>query len=60
MDKNISDPRPAVKPEPADAAPTPTPDGELSTDDLNKVSGGSRLEELGHDMRKGIVANFRV
>jgi hypothetical protein len=45
MDKNISDPRPAEKPEPAAAAPTPTPDGDLSTDDPRAdVSSRKRMK----------------
>jgi hypothetical protein len=59
MDTKTTDPAPSETPEPAITTPATTPDGELSNDDLNKVSGGSHVQ-ANHDMKKGIVDNFRA
>jgi hypothetical protein len=60
MDTKTTDPTPTETPEPTTATPASTPDGELSNDDLNKASGGSRLQQAHHDMKKSIVDNFRA
>jgi hypothetical protein len=58
MDTKTTDPTPTETPEPATTTPasTPTPDGELSNDDLNKVSGGT----IHHEIAKRVVENFRA